>query len=424
MTRKRRAPGTGTIERMPSGLYRPRLPDRGPRLDPCATYEEAERLLNAAIVARATGQSTPVDGMTLAAWGTKVLETRELQGIRSARTDYSRWRVHVEPWHCATWPLASISRAHVQEWLDVMLTKRAAPGRGHDKKRHARKAEKLSRITVQNTLNLLRVVLQAAVERGHIDENPAAGVKLPRDTGATHEPWTYLTPEEQKAILEADAPLELRLMVAFAIGTGMRQGEQWNLRLRDVDKDAGRITIRFGSAGKPPKNGKIRRIPILPLTKWALDQWLPILKTRPNEHGLVWPLASGARRGKGKAPHGWEELLAAAGIVAEQRHDGRPVRWHDLRHTCASSLVAGWWGRAWRLEEVRDMLGHSSVTVTERYAHMAESVLEAAASETFGNPTLIPPLSPPDSRNPLFLAAPPARIELATNGLGNRCSIH
>lgn len=70
------------------------------------------------------------------------------------------------------------------------------------------------------------------------------------------------------------------------------------------------------------------------------------------------------------------------------------------------------------------MLGHSSVTVTERYAHVAGSVLEAAASETFGNPTHVPPIPPSDSRNPLFSAAPPARIELATNGLGNRCSIH
>ena len=61
---------------------------------------------------------------------------------------------------------------------------------------------------------------------------------------------------------------------------------------------------------------------------------------------------------------------------------GRSFRWHDLRHTCGSSLVAGWWGRAWRLEEVRDLLGHSTVRVTEMYAHLAPSELSKAAAAT------------------------------------------
>jgi len=60
------------------------------------------------------------------------------------------------------------------------------------------------------------------------------------------------------------------------------------------------------------------------------------------------------------------------------------VRWHDLRHTCASSLVAAWWGPAWRLELVREVLGHSSITVTERYAHLAASVLDDAGAQTSG----------------------------------------
>ncbi len=52
---------------------------------------------------------------------------------------------------------------------------------------------------------------------------------------------------------------------------------------------------------------------------------------------------------------------------------GRHVHWHLLRHTFASSLVAGWWGRRWSLEEVRQVMGHSSITVTERYAHLART---------------------------------------------------
>jgi hypothetical protein len=58
------------------------------------------------------------------------------------------------------------------------------------------------------------------------------------------------------------------------------------------------------------------------------------------------------------------------------------VRWHDLRHTCAASLVSGWWGRQWRLEEIRALLGHGSLKATERYAHLADSALQQAAAET------------------------------------------
>jgi integrase len=68
------------------------------------------------------------------------------------------------------------------------------------------------------------------------------------------------------------------------------------------------------------------------------------------------------QNGRGHKGFDFRGALAASGIT-------RRVRWHDLRHTCASSLVAGWWGgRPWRLEEVREMLGHTSIKVTERYS--------------------------------------------------------
>jgi integrase len=60
----------------------------------------------------------------------------------------------------------------------------------------------------------------------------------------------------------------------------------------------------------------------------------------------------------------------------------RRVRFHDLRHTTASHLVLGSWGRCWKLIEVRDFLGHSTLNVTERYAHLGPDALHAAARET------------------------------------------
>jgi hypothetical protein len=68
--------------------------------------------------------------------------------------------------------------------------------------------------------------------------------------------------------------------------------------------------------------------------------------------------------------------------IREQAGIERRVRFHDLRHTCAANLVSGSWGRAWRIEEVRAFLGHSSITTTEIYAHLAPDALHATARAT------------------------------------------
>ena len=83
----------------------------------------------------------------------------------------------------------------------------------------------------------------------------------------------------------------------------------------------------------------------------------------------------GARR-IGKTPGSWSKLVAEL----EVPRLGRKPWWHLLRHTCASSLVSGWWGQRWRLEDVRMVLGHSSVKVTERYAHLVPNVVQGVAN--------------------------------------------
>ncbi len=136
--------------------------------------------------------------------------------------------------------------------------------------------------------------------------------------------------------------------------------------------------VRYGSRGKATKSGKKRRVPLIPRAVEVMTQWLERLPSYApdNDMKLAFPTPRGCRRGKGKTPKAWQSFLDAAEL-------GRNFRWHDLRHTCGSSLVAGWWGRAWRMEEVRDLLGHSTVRVTELYAHLAPSVLSQAAAATF-----------------------------------------
>src|SRR5262249_42446619 len=134
------------------------------------------------------------------------------------------------------------------------------------------------------------------------------------------------------------------------------------------------------------------------------------------------PTERGCRRPAGEPPGGryidehgrtvyrFHDWIRAAGIE-------RDVRFHDLRHTFCSALVSGMWGPRFSLDELRELAGHQSIRTTERYAHLAPSAVQAAAQ-------IMPPGSHHRDPDGSQVVVPPARIGLATFGLGNRCSIH
>jgi integrase len=145
-----------------------------------------------------------------------------------------------------------------------------------------------------------------------------------------------------------------KLIVQFAIGTGLREGEQWCLHLTDVHADDAaqpHVVVRFGSWDpkreryRSPKGRKgEKKPPIVPLFGIALDAtraWLAMLSTYApqNPLGLMFPTERGARRTR--PPRSWERVVKSFGVVPRV---GEPIWWHLLRHTCASSLVSGWWG--------------------------------------------------------------------------------
>jgi len=207
------------------------------------------------------------------------------------------------------------------------------------------------------------------------------------------EEWP-LKPQEQRAIVDVLKDSPERWILLFAMGTGLRQGEQWNLHTADVHLDAAEgayVNVRFGSKGRPPKNGRSRKVPLFGMGLEAARSWLACLPAYApsNPEGLMFPTPyrpkepksgrrgqkGGARRQVGKTPRAWKDVKRALG-------PGRALWWHLLRHTAATSLLCGWWGRRWSLNEVSTMLGHSSVKVTERYAHLLDSVLAGIAAES------------------------------------------
>lgn len=314
--------------------------------------------------------------MTFLELGFEVMKQRKKDGVRGLDREWSRWRLHVSTADFANKDIAEITSPDIRRWLRVMADKRAI-GPGEERN--------LSRQTINRCQSLVSAIFSEAVERELIDTNPCLGVKTKRvaDGAATRRKWAYFTLEEEQAIASCEAiPQPDRLVILFALYTGLRQGELHNLELADlhVDGDRPRLVVRFGSKGLPPKNGKIDEVPLIPQAVDIARRWLEILPTfaPSNPSRIVFPTARGTRRQQSKTlgrSNTFRDYLKLAGI---EKH----ARWHDLRHGCASALIGGWWGRRWPITEVREMLRHSSVTITERYAHLADTVLHDAARAT------------------------------------------
>lgn len=362
----RRRPGTGTIEprkqRDGSIRFMPRLPDA--KRTPLGTYEtraEAETLLDAAVAELADGHVNTAN--TLAKYGERIFDRREKDGYRTTDTERDRWKYVVgnpdmkrEPWVCATWPIKAIRRPDVLEWLRDL------------------KELGLSRSTRLNALNTLRTVFRAALDDELIEASPAESIRI-KDHGSTEDTMHPLTLEELGRLLCA-ADDEGRKLIGIAVGTGIRQGEQRSIRHCDVflDGESPHLRICHGSPGKPPKNGRVRRVPLFGAGLAAMTSWTP----PPSDRGLYFANTEGAPRQAGQMVdrRRWAQWLKNANI-------DRRVRWHDLRHTCATLLLQGELGRAWSLEELCDFLGHSSMRMTERYAkHLGVSAERAARSHT------------------------------------------
>lgn len=366
----RRPHGSGTV------AYNPRVQRWGARLPTSqgrkflgyyATEQDAHATLDAYLELQEQQAKPKADTTnTLGPYGTRWLAKRT--HLRSLRTMRGLWKNHVVGHALGTVHLKDLTRRQLKDWLGDLAKRKTARGN-----------KTLSRQTRVHLLNLVRGALSEAEEDRLIRENPAQRLRVPSEATAD-EGWTYLRPEQQAALLDT-VPTPERWIVEVALYTGCRKGELWCLHLADVHLDDAHpwIWVRYGKREKgvllPPKNGKPRAVMLNSNAAHALRQWIEQLPryTKTNPHGLAFPGRFGGFRDVTKCPATWARSLARTGLK---------MRWHDLRHTCASSLVAGWWGRRWTLQEVSEYLGHSSVSVTERYAHLAESVLRAAVAAT------------------------------------------
>lgn len=343
------------------------------------TIEEAQKEIDLTLAC--LGET--VEGYTVAAWVEKCVAERERVNRESGGTQHrsveqerSILRCFISTASFARWPLRRLDRPAVVRWVRELLLTKAL------KVKHSRKTgvttttvtdRNLSRSRVRQALSLLSVCLSRAADEGRARLNVADGVDVPKVARDT-EGWTYLTSDEIAALLAPKyeaLPAKQRAAFTLAIYSGLREGELWGLRWCDVylDDERPELMVRKSFDG-PTKSGKPRPVVLLREAVEAIRAWRAIAP------GVGTALVFPGRKGKCHAPSydaGWPRWRALASVT-------RRVRFHDLRHTCASHLVMGTWTRRpWRLEEVQLQLGHSSITTTQRYAHLAPDGLHEAA---------------------------------------------
>jgi integrase len=234
------------------------------------------------------------------------------------------------------------------------------------------------------TVKKIHVVLGSALQDAFRDDLVTRNVaRLVQVRGATPPPVKPLDVAEAQALLEVAQGDRLYALWAVAIGVGLRRGEALGLRWQDVDLEAGTLRVeqalqrtKDGLEFGAPKTERSRRTIPLPavcveaLRAHRARHAAERLAAGPEweDTGLVFTSTTGGALQPRSVNRWFGELCERAGL--------RTVRLHDLRHTCATLLLAQ--GVAPRV--VMETLGHSQIGVTmNTYAHVLPVLQREAA---------------------------------------------
>ena len=263
-----------------------------------------------------------------------------------------------------TLPLEDISSLQLEKW------------------RAGRLKDGVKANTVNRDIAVLKAALNRAVEWGFIAVNPIASVKPlkidsspkvrfldekeegrlrdaldhreqnARRARASGNKWKkergYSLLPDLHALPFVD---HLKPMVLLSLNSGLRRGEVFHLLWENVDLKKAMLTVVGGAA----KSGVTRHVPLNSEALDVLKKWRKV-----SAGNLVFP----GREGKplDNIKSAWTGLLREAKITS--------FRWHDMRHHFASKLVMA----GVDLNTVRELLGHSDLKMTLRYAHLAPHV--------------------------------------------------
>ncbi len=216
-----------------------------------------------------------------------------------------------------------------------------------EKYRARRLEEKVSKSTVNREITILKKMFNLAIDWNFAKQNPVLKIKLFSEKNTMKE--RILLDEEEGKLL-AECPGYLKPILIAALNTGMRRGEILNLEWAQVDLAKRTILV------KNTKSGKDRLLPINETLYSALSR----LRSHDRKGTWVFPNPATGKPFT-EVKKSFKEACKRAGIT--------DLRFHDLRHTFASRLVIA----GADIITLRDLLGHFSVRVTQRYTHPGQS---------------------------------------------------
>lgn len=246
---------------------------------------------------------------------------------------------------------------------------------------NTKSASGLSPRRIQYIHAVLRRALVTAERRGLISRNVAKLVDPPRVMRHEIRP---LTPEQARALLDANRDDRLWALYVTALATGLRQGELLALRWEDVDLERRRLSVRgtlARVAGKlavlEPKTERSRRtigLPEVAISALRAHRTRQLTERlvagkRWVDSGHVFATTIGTPIEAAAVTRSFQRVLVRAELPRS--------RFHDLRHAAATFLLA----QGFTLEDVKNLLGHSSIVLTSNtYGHVLEQRQEQVAA--------------------------------------------
>jgi integrase len=264
----------------------------------------------------------------------------------SWKSDLCIWRVHLES-RFTDVQMNHITRGVVHEMMDEL---KQTQSRGVGRR------GLIAPRTQQSVLMLLKTLFTWASRRGLYDgpNGPSQVQNLKFDNRVT----TFLSRDQVQrllTLLDEHSNERFRLVVLFALYSGQRRGSILKLQWQDVDLEHRVITFRA-------EDTKNKRVMNLPINDRCMELLTRAEVLRVNESPWVFSSSSG----------GFYHSFTSIWSRFQKKHQ-LGFRYHDLRHTFASTLVVN----GVSLYVVKELLGHRDVKTTERYAHLNQKTLVA-----------------------------------------------